>query len=512
MIAEIIFLLGFTASLVFRLFYVSHFNFAFTIDQARDMLEIRQIAVGHNMAFIGPVTSLNGVFLGPFWFYFNLLPFLVGGGNPTSLAFWQVIFFHLSVLIFWSYFRKKNHPFSFWGSLFFLISPRLFETTTYSFNANTTPGFVLLTMILLFHILHTKKQPLTFLLGLLVGLTMQIEILFGALLLPLSLYWLFSKKIKRSFRFLIGFCLTLIPQILFEVKHGFAMSRVIIAEVSGHSDILGDKLTLGQRLVDRYDNYLGVLRSTLPFGRFSVWVFLIAVVLIVFLFLKRKISLRSKTLFLTSFSLLLISIVVFLLYPGRLKDWWTVGLSIPFILISALSFSLLFQSKKIIFRFAGLVFIVYFCFSVLTYYQSIIHQRLSQRSTDRALLLNQIDAIDLVYKQAGGKGFKVYDYSPAVYDYNYQYLFWWYGLKRYGYLPEAVTYQDNVPPYIENNAFYWHNARPATELTFLIIESDPNHLEKEKSWRANFNAFCSDKSILTGGIVVEALESCVPKK
>jgi len=50
-------------------------NFAFTIDQARDILFIRQIANFHPV-LVGPTTSINGVFLGPFWYYFNLPAFI----------------------------------------------------------------------------------------------------------------------------------------------------------------------------------------------------------------------------------------------------------------------------------------------------------------------------------------------------------------------------------------------------------------------------------------------------
>src|SRR5688500_6304605 len=44
-----------------------------------------------------------------------------------------------------------------------------------------------------------------------------------------------------------------------------------------------------------------------------------------------------------------------------------------------------------------------------------------------SFLRNELAAIDLVYKKADGKNFKVYTYMPSVYDFPYQYLFWWHG-------------------------------------------------------------------------------------
>src|SRR3990167_11030678 len=117
MLIYLILVLFFIASFIFRIFYVSGYDFAFTIDQARDMLEIRKLVVGHELVFIGPITSLNGVFLGPFWYYFNLLPFIVGGGNPSSLVIWQIVVFHLTALVFFLYFARKDYPLAFLGSL-----------------------------------------------------------------------------------------------------------------------------------------------------------------------------------------------------------------------------------------------------------------------------------------------------------------------------------------------------------------------------------------------------------
>ena len=64
-------------------------NFPFTMDQARDMLDIREIAVGFHPVLIGPTTSINGVFLGPFYYYFNLIPFIISGGDPAFLVYWS---------------------------------------------------------------------------------------------------------------------------------------------------------------------------------------------------------------------------------------------------------------------------------------------------------------------------------------------------------------------------------------------------------------------------------------
>lgn len=491
MSGRFIFLTLFLFSFFSRLYYVSDYRFAFTIDQARDMLEIRKIAVGFDPVFIGPTTSLNGIFLGPFWFYLNLPAFIVGGGDPTFLAFFQVAIIHLGILLFWLYFRKRNPPLAFWGSLLLLVSPRLFEAGSYSFNANTTPVFVLLSLLFLDYALE-KKTPRSFLfLGFLTGLTLQLEAAFGILLLPLSLLWLLGKRISLK-PFLAGFLLTLLPQLLFELKHRFAMTKVFLTEFSGGSDILGDKIGLSTKIADRVSHYLGVLASSLPFSSAGPYLFLLA---IIYLLYKN----RSRFFFI-NLSLVLISLLVYLIYPFRLKDWWMINLAIPYILITALAIS----------RLPKFFFLIIVLFGALPFFQEKWQTRLTTRSTDRALLKNQIETVDWIYREAADGGFSVYTFIPAVYDYNYQYLFWWYGNKKYGYLPEKLTYQDDVPSYVENNQKYWINTKPQNSgLTFLILETDPAQIEAEKAWRQNLPKLCKmEETRLTGDIIVEKTTPC----
>jgi len=482
----------FIVSLAARLFYVSNFNFAFTIDQARDMLEIRKIVVAHDPVFIGPITSLNGVFLGPFWFYYNLPAFLISGGSPAGLAFFSILAFHFIILIFYLYFRKNNPPFAFWASLLLLLSPRLFEATSYSFNANTTPLFILLSLVGLDFALSQKSRLSGITLGLLVGLALQFEAAFGILLFPLALYWLIKSKTSTIRYFLLGFGLTLLPQLMFEIKHNFLMTKTFITEFSGGSDILGQRLTLTARLADRWRHYWGVLSSSLPLFGLTPYLFILALVYLLFF--------KRSRFFLINLSLIVLSLVLYFIYPARLKDWWTINLSIPYILITALALS----------RLPKYLFLI-ILLGVFPFYLHRYQLRLAGRSNDRALLLNQIEAVDWIYRQAAGTGFTAYVFTPAIYDYNYQYLFWWHGLKRYGYLPEKLTYENDAPPYIENNQIYWQKTKPSQNLTFLIIESDPNRPDRESAWRDGFAHLCQQKKeTLTGDIIMEKLTPCQP--
>ncbi len=495
MYSRLALLLVFVGSLVFRLYYVSDFHHAFTIDQARDMLEIRKIVVGHDPVFVGPITSLNGIFLGPFWFYLNIPAFIIGGGNPTALAFFQVILIHLGTAIFWFYFRKKDESYAFWGSAILLLSPRLFEAGTYSFNANTTPVFVLLTLLLLDSVLRSASTPKTLFLGFLSGLTLQLEAAFGILIFPLCFFWLLIAH-KPLRPLLFGFGATLIPQLLFEIKNKFMMTGVFLTEFSGGSSILGQRLSLVEKFSDRTGHYLGALGAALPLpSQLAFLLFPLGVIYLYSLCRQKKLDRQLYRFFLINLSLIFLSLALYFVYPNRLKDWWSINFVVPYILIVTLALS----------RLPRMIALVPFLLFALPFLADRYNYRKNERSNDRGLLLNQVEVVDWVYQKAEGKGFKAYVFTPAIYDYNYQYLFWWYGQSRYHYLPEVLTYQEGVPEYIENNKLYWKNAKKAEGIVFLIVESSVN-LDA-------FSHLCPvERALLVGGIAVEKRINCSTNK
>lgn len=514
MIKQILVLAIIGLSLGFRLFYVSHFNFAFTIDQAHDILEIRRLAVGHEIVFLGPSTSLNGVYYGPFWFYYNLPAFILGRGDPTVLVYWEIIFYALVVLIFFLYFRKKLPHFAFLFVVLLLLSPRLFGATSYALNSNTSPAFILLFITFLYRSLQNINSKSVFILGLLAGICLQIEA-FGVLMLPLGIFWLFRYKVKKLYLYFLAFFLTLIPQILFEIKHNFLMTKVFLSEFSGHGNILGDKINLPQKIVDRFQHYIGELGGSFSFPHYTGLIFL----QIIFLYIitrprSKKENSSSNLLLNLNLSLLLISVLFFLVYPNRLKDWMTINFVIPYLLIFSIGIATIWDTKKFIFRLPVVIILSFAIIGGISFYNSKLIEKLHVRSNDPGSLGNQIDAVDWVYQNAKGDGFKVYDYNPAVYDFNYQYLFWWYGSKTYSYQPISITYQDNVPVYIETLPKYQLNIRQNDQpVIFLIKEGRPGFEEEEAAWRHQFDGLCKmDEIGLTGNIVVEKLIKCHEKK
>ncbi len=120
---------------------------------------------------------------------------------------------------------------------------------------------------------------------------------------------------------------------------------------------------------------------------------------------------------------------------------------------------------------------------------------------DPSLYKNEIAAIDYVYKYAKGRNFKVYTYLPSVYDYPYQYLFWWYGQKKYGYIPGEYVYAPHKPKYIPSQEKFQGSKDDFSGFVFLIKEPDRNYTRA--GWEGDFVNLITVEKQMVGPIEIE---------
>lgn len=464
------------------------------------MIDIRSIAVAHKPRLIGPTTSINGVYLGPFWYYFNLIPFVFSGGDPQIILFWQIIWYQLiGIFLFRS--------FGFFVSTFFLIMPLGFNTGRYSWNANAMPIFTALFLLLVYLVRNKQSAIRLLLLGLVAGLSFQIEAAFGIIFFPFSFLYLitFTRDLKAHLLHLVGFLVTLLPQAIFELRHQFPLTHTFISEISGKSDSLGMRLSFGERLSDRIAIFTKQTQeiSHLP-TTYLFPIFFIAVILTLIIIFKHRSSKPISNFFSLNLYFLIFAAIFYLLFPKPLKSWYLLGLSVP--LIFLYTTSLLTISR----RFATFILVISLFFTYLAQsdYLSVAKK---MSSANKSSLSNELKAIDWVYANTNGEGFKAYSYLPSVYDYPYQYLFWSYGRTKYGYQPNDVAYLPNQPEYIENMTSFFDRIRPmaANEPTFLIIEEDNQNPQFLSAWLGNFAHLCQvSEKRFDFGTIVRKVERC----
>ena len=462
-------------------------SFAFTYDVGRDMLSLWDIVYVHNITLIGPTTGIPGVFYGPWWYYMLAPFFLLFGGNPQGIAFILSI---VGILcIFLSYYLGKRIGNSFLGlsmALLTSISPAMVSLSSQIWNPNIAPLFVLLIILVLERIYVLKsKARLTyfFALGVLLALNTDVQILWGILFslgILTALFIVLKKQltIKKIIFVVIGALIVLSPRIIFELRHSFIMTKSFISFLSAKT--LEDKLDLYHFLENRLFTHLNEFSKSFLHVNNYLTVFLLAFIVISILLFYKKTPQIIKDIILTFFTVLFVFYIGSIIFTHALWPHYFVGLSAIYILI--LSISLFLLSKKIGNNiFTALILIILFVINInlLNIFQN-FQKPLWEGNA--SVYRNQLEVIDYVYKQAGGKDFKYVVYTPPVHDYTYRYLFKWYGPKKYNYLPSVKS-----------------------NLAFFIIEPDPGYEDRPKWWlkdREKDGKIIKSETV-KGGIIVQ---------
>lgn len=206
----------------------------FLADQGRDAVIIRRIILFEKFPLIGPPSSIGEVFLGPFYYYV-VAPFLwLFQSNPIGLAIGVgLLSMALTYLIYHLVKKIVSREVALILAMMMSVSALFVDIGRFSWNPNLLPVFSFITLTLFFLSLHGKRVPLySLLFGIFFGLSFQLHHLAALLGIPVILYYLLFLIRKRSGNALkvpfiagAGFALTLVPFVLFELRHDFLNMR-----------------------------------------------------------------------------------------------------------------------------------------------------------------------------------------------------------------------------------------------------------------------------------------------
>ena len=185
-------------------------------DQGRDVVIVRDFLKNGNLFFIGPQTSIGNMYLGPFYYYLIAPALLIATFNPVGPAIMVALLgVATAYLIFFVTKKWSNQRAAFIAAFLYAISPIAIKYSNFSWNPNIMPFFALL-----FVYLMTEKRYLWASLAFAMCLNSHYLAL---LLLPIAfIIWLSNspqKYIKETIFAVIIFLFSLIPQILFDLRH-----------------------------------------------------------------------------------------------------------------------------------------------------------------------------------------------------------------------------------------------------------------------------------------------------
>lgn len=492
---EMIFAVLFVISIVLAFLRIKNYDIAFTLDQAREMLEIRRMIITRTPLLIGPATDIIGLYYGPFWYYFNSIPFLMFGGDPLWIVRFQIIVMHIISVILYLVLRKKDRTLALYSALLFLFSPVAAFSIKFSWNANSAYYFAALFPLFLF----LRSKIASFFEGVLCGVILQVEAAVGILFFPIA-FILHVKRPKTERHFIpliTGFFITFLPQIAFEIHQKFLMTKSLLSEFTGGTSWLGQRLPIDKMILNRFTYFRSV------FSGVSYLPLLIVLSVIILALIIGKKGSENMKLLKTELYIIFAFLIFFIVFPFDIREWYLYGL-VPFSVFSFAA-SLTIISGKYWLRIVSVALIaVAVILSVSSKISYLTNEK--GRSDDPGNLNNLLRDIDYIYTDASGYAFKVYTYTPQVYDSVYQYLFWWYGTKKYDYQPAEMSYLPGVPEYIKNNSVFWNKKKESgNEIIYLIIQHDLTAPDREKNWRNNFPKALENSVSLPWDTTIEKL-------
>jgi hypothetical protein len=438
-------------------------SFAFTYDVGRDMLALSNIIHLHKIPLIGATTGLPGIFYGPWWYYLLTPFFIIFSGNPRGIALTMSLV-GITTIILGFYFGKKIG-----GNLLGLIlaalisvSPYLISLSSQIWNPNISPFFVVLILLVIFKIFDKSKIGksifYTFL-GILLALSIDLEIVYGLLLSIGILLSIILIKRTVNFRaiifFIIGSLIILAPRIVFELRHQFLMTHSLITFfLSGNSTY--QILAVLDNLMARTIFIFNQFSETLANGNQILAILEIIFILIPITVFYKRGSVMLKNFLIVSAIVISTFLIGLTLFNHDIWPHYLVGLPIFYVLLFSISIYLV--AKNLSNKAAILMVLVTFVMN-LSPYSLIQNLNKPMWVGDAAVYRNQLAVIDYVYKDARGRDFKYVVYTPPVYDYTYQYLFLWYGPAKYHYSPSQQS-----------------------NLAYFILESDAQNPQRLVDW------------------------------
>lgn len=490
--------------IIYRLYLTSNNNFIFNMDNARDLVDVREMVVLQKPRLIGPTSAIEGFYNGPAWYYLLAVPFILAGGDPFGAILMEIIlwaaggFFLLKLVS-----KYGTIPLIFTGAVW-IYSNYIVLATLYSFNPNPVTLLTPLFIYLLIKYLETNRLIYSLSTWFLGGLFFNFEMNFGffvPLIILTAIFFSGKQSYLKTYNFWLGtlfFIATLLPQVLFDLKHQFIMSSSVLKYLSNPEG--GQTFNPLIRFLPMAQRFYQVFNPTFLNLEFLTKVVLIITTIVSIKFLGKR-EFKNNLLFLIPLIIILVPFLGYVLIPVTVNSWHLGAEAASLILLAGLALGEI-QKWKLFGKGISLIICLFLIFFVLTNFKNDLTSP-KQKSMDVSNFANEIAAVDFIYQEAEGKNFKVYTYLPSIIDYPYQYLFWWRGLNRYGYTPKDYAYLPGQPPYISNKDKFISNNSSLEESGLIFLIKEPDRIRIRHLWENSFKQLPLLEANKVGPIEIE---------
>ena len=446
-------------------------------DEGRDVLVTYNILHGH-LTLLGPTSSVGGFFLGPIYYYFMAPFLLLFNYNPVGPAVMVALFGIATVWLIYKFCGDLfNQKIGIIAATLCAVSPLVISYSRSSWNPNPLPFFTLLALYVLYKALEKNSRKLLFLVGILLGIAMQLHYLTLFLGVIVFAYVILNQVIdnkkqwvktflisaKQNVIIFAGFIIGWSPLLAFEIRHNFLDFRNISNFIL-HSGNTGVNTNFFYTIYDVFFRLFGRLVFYFPAKEqlklyssslLGFWILCTIVVALISVFLLLRNFYKSfnsnkkdSKKFLLILLWLSLGILLFGFYKKPIYDYYFAFMfPLPFILVAEFIFQI-YEFKKIGKPLAALgLFII-----ILLNLQGIPFRYPANRQ------LNQMETIaKFVSDKTGGKPFNFALITGGNSDYAYRYFF-----TIWGHPPITIQNAQNDP-----------QRTTVTNQLFVVCESLP---------------------------------------
>lgn len=432
---------------IFALSFIPRFIMLFTqrivsfeAEQGMDLL----ITKGILLKSVFPLTSLNNILLFhslpriPGWYYLSYIPFFLGNGNPFwAKAMTGVISIVTIVFIFFVTKSAFNLKTAIATSILLSISPWLIEQT----GQYWPPYIIILPVAIYFWAimkLFEKKQNYAILVALSIGLMVSFEVVTAIfclaqtlLIVPLAIKY---KYLNLKVLVLCAFALflTLLPNVLYDLTHKFYFAggfSALTSEFNGNISFNIIKM-LGQRV----DVFTWNFRSTLSPDLIKSICLFIIMYTGTLLFVKDNKNAYSKKLFVVYLALIpFITFSISFFNPSTIQAWYLLDLTVLYCFLLGIILGYFLEKTKL--KLLSIAILL-----ALTIIASIKMYAVFKSEFVLSFGVNRIAQaapVDFIFNNANKQAFNYIPLDTSLHRYDFDYLFWWYGAKKYGYQPSV---------------------------------------------------------------------------
>ncbi len=449
-------------------------NFYFTMDQGNDAIHVRQLRYLHRPLLRGTETGgIPGLYTGPGWYWLTLTGFLFTNDHPIGPIIFLITINLLTTYFLVKFLRTKTN-----SVIALIIGVALqffwpyYDITRYSFNPFLLVPLSLLLIPSLIDVLDGHEKSL-FLATVALGATFHFEIAAGIswsiFYFVVLTYLILTKRvtIKTALTSFLVFLLFFLPHLFYEFAHNFPQTTAVLHHLSGANSIASQT-----QYPKMLSIFIDLINQGIIYDRSILDDFLIILLTLYLCPRTKALSPRTGQFAYRFFILTILLMIISYLWFGSSVGWqtWHTIYLPPLLFISLLLVNLTHPNK-----ISLLIVILTIGSQVLVFQKN--YRYYFKPNDDPSLLKNELSALDWIYHQTNDQRISVFTSIPSVDDYNYQYLFWWYGQRRYGYLPcEFNTYPGAPKTYLPKNFQYFEKnlGQCPPKTIFLIIEPRPD--------------------------------------